>query len=338
MEDNYTQTNSTQTPLVLTQEELSTLEKISEGKCGVVYKGRDGNAYKMKKIGSDTPFSISREKIQQFSSLESDICIFPEQALESEDGELLGYSMKFAPGKPLPECIETIPFVQLEQALVNAETSLAKHHNINSEDLHSGNILWNEQEGTFKIIDTDVWHISNDSNDTNLLSSFSSSIITSFTSCRFHNILSPGEPQLLSAFLSENEEYRTFMDELYTKARLHNEPLSAVKVLKKIQEIFSKEFGTEITNFQQAEEPLNNWYQEKMDYEYDMKRQEMEAAKPLNQIKTFFTNIINVSKSKVGLSGINNILKSVRNLFTKNKGKEENEHINDNDNDERDNL
>ena len=106
--------------------------------------------------------------LQQLVGIKSNLCVFPNEILEDNDGNLLGYSMNFVPGRKMKDIIAMLPFEQLQSVIEKAEHDVREisKQGIMFDDMHDDNVMWNEESQKIQIIDTDFFKRTE--NNTNL--------------------------------------------------------------------------------------------------------------------------------------------------------------------------
>lgn len=138
--------------------ELEGLEKIGEGKCATIYR-KSNIVYKILKENSDSRSFYSKEMLQKLVGIKSSLCVFPNEILEDENGDLIGYSMDFVQGLKISDALSQLSFEQLGTAIKNLKLGIQEisEQGIIFEDLHCDNIMWNKGNQSFQIIDTDFF-------------------------------------------------------------------------------------------------------------------------------------------------------------------------------------
>ena len=146
---------------------IEKLEKIGEGKCANIYIN-GSTVYKILKKDTDSKRFYSKEMLQQLVGIKSNLCVFPNEILEDNDGNLLGYSMNFVPGRKMKDIIAMLPFEQLQSVIEKAEHDVREisKQGIMFDDMHDDNVMWNEESQKIQIIDTDFFKRTE--NNTNL--------------------------------------------------------------------------------------------------------------------------------------------------------------------------
>ena len=152
--------------------EIKKLEEIGQGLCSYVY--RDGNTvYKIIKANAKRAYGryYNREALQRSINIRSDLCIYPRDIVEDEDGELKGYSMEYANLVYLYKKLKVLPFEQLEQAIKEAEDKIKvdSKNKMVFNDMHMHNIMWDIDNECIRIIDTDFFEEMDDKTEDEVL-------------------------------------------------------------------------------------------------------------------------------------------------------------------------
>lgn len=238
--------------ILISSEYIEKLPKVAEGKCANVY--RDGNvAYKMLKQNSDSKRLYSKEMLQQLVGTRSDLCIFPNEILCDNNGNLLGYSMEFVNGRKLKDIITMLPFEQLQSAIIKAVHGIREisEQNIMFDDMHDDNVMWNEDTQTIQIIDTDFFKKVND--NTNLYS------INYQIFCRTIQYIIDSRIQQYGR--TENEELIPFynLKDLEIK---DGKQLSLSEYISNLKSVIGNDFDQEFKNLNEIEIALKERQEE----------------------------------------------------------------------------
>lgn len=139
-------------------EEVEDLEKIGEGRFASVYKN-GSVVYKILKQNSNLEKFYSKEMIQQIVGIKSNLCVFPNEILEDNNGNLLGYTMDLVIGRRVKGVIAMLPFKQLQTAIEIVEKDIYElsKQNIMLDDIRDNDIMWNKKTQEIQIVDTDFF-------------------------------------------------------------------------------------------------------------------------------------------------------------------------------------
>lgn len=230
----------------ISTEDIKGLEKIGEGKCANVYR-KNSIVYKILRENSDSRRLYSKKMIQQLVGIKSELCVFPNEILEDDNGNFLGYSMDFVSGRKMKDIIATLPFEQLKLAITKAKQGIAEisEQNIMFDDMHDDNIMWNEETQSIQIIDTDFFKKIEDNSNLNNINcqSFSRTIQYMIDS----RIGQYGRTQ--------NEELIPFYD-LEILKKKDGKKLSIDEYISNLKSVIENEFGKEFNNLNEIEMAL----------------------------------------------------------------------------------
>ena len=242
-------------------EDIKALEKIGEGKCANIY--RNGSVvYKILKENSDSRRFYNKKMLQQLAGAESGLCVFPNEILEDNNGNLLGYSMDFVPGEKMKNIIATLPFEQLKLAIAKAKQGITRisEQNIMCDDMHDDNIMWNEETQSIQIIDTDFFKRTegnSDLNDSNWK--------------RFSKTIEDMIDSRIGQYgRMENEELIPFYD-LKSLKNKAGKQLSIDKYISELKSVIENDFGREFNNLNEIEIALQE-KQEKIEEEQHLEQ------------------------------------------------------------------
>lgn len=244
--------------ILLNEEKISMLEKINSGKCADIYKNGE-EVYKIIKQKSDSRAFYNKESLKQLTGIKSNLCVFPNEILESHKGELLGYSMDFVPGSKLKNVINELSFEQLQDAIIAAQSDISELSNqkIMFEDMHYDNIMWNTEKQKIQIIDTDFFKRLPNVSDINGINSkkFSEAI---------RNMI---EPIIYKYGKTENEQLIPFYD---TNSWLFKDEkqVSLTEYIVNLRDTFEKDFGYKFNNLLEIESSLKQKQEEIEENQY----------------------------------------------------------------------
>ncbi|MBO5479293.1 MAG: hypothetical protein J6A04_06390 [Clostridia bacterium] len=224
-------------------EEIEGLEKIGEGKCANIY--RNGSiVYKILKENVDSRKFYSKEMLQQLVGIKSDLCVFPNEILEDNNENLLGYSMDLASERKMKDVIAMLPFDQIQSAIEKAEQEIRKisEQAIMFDDMHDDNIMWNEETKSIQIIDTDFFKKIEDSSSLNNVN------YLKFSREIQHMI----DSQIYQYGRIENETLIPFYD--LTNLKTNNgEQLSINEYILNLKSVIENDFGRQFNNLNEIE-------------------------------------------------------------------------------------
>lgn len=273
-------------------EEIEELEKIGEGKCANIY--RNGSiVYKILKENSDSKRLYSKEMLQQLVGVKSDLCVFPNEILEDNNGNLLGYSMDLVSGRKMKDIIAMLPFEQLQSVIAKAEHDVGEisKQGIIFDDMHDDNVMWNEETQRIQIIDTDFFKRTE--NNPNL---------NNINYQRFARTIQYMIDSRIDRYgKTENEELIPFYD-LTSLKNKDGKQLSINEYISNLKSSIENDFGRRFNNLNEIEVAL----QEKQD-EFEEK-QHMEQVADNLTIKEKFIRFLVQSKHIRKLSFINKLI------------------------------
>lgn len=247
------------------QTEIKTYEKIGAGACANLYK-KDRLVYKILKENSKGLYKRGSLERLASADVKSSLCVFPKEVLKDQNGIDLGYTMDLVIGTKLKDIFQDISFGQLEQVLTDAEVGIKElsEQKIVFDDMHFNNMMWDEENESIRIIDTDFFKIAEE---------ISTEEIEKSNHMKFNNqieTLIGLRDGVLSKYLGRNEEYTKFYKE-YFKRGLKGEKLSPCELIKKIKSVAEKDFGTEFTTISQviekAKDKVKEYDDEELDFE-----------------------------------------------------------------------
>lgn len=258
--------------------EIEKLQKIGKGGCSHVY--RDGDiAYKILKDEAKRAYSryYNKEALQKFVNLDSDLCIYPIEVLEDENGELQGYAMNYEPVVNLYKIIRELPFEQLEGAIKEAENKMEKEskNKVIFNDMHSDNIMWNTEKKSIQISDADFFIEDTEKTEKEIYSR---------NSVRFVNGIKDMISYDFYDYIHDNEEIHKLEHEFANKQK-EKQPISANDYISKVRNILETEFETTFNSIGEMVEAVRVRKEEIEDQEYERRIMQEEAKKnmPLKQ-------------------------------------------------------
>lgn len=221
--------------------------RISQGSCGNVYK-QGSKAVKVYKETGQVP---KYEDINQLVGIQNDTVVFPEELSVDENGKVTSYVMDFVNGRLLGDTIKQLDFKLLQTAIETAEQNLqgVVKEKVLFNDLNVGNIMWDDEKKSIRIIDTDFFKRDLELTEENVykynLRNFNNQMET-IIGIRDGN---------LANFLVSIPEYTEFQRE-YFKRSLKGENVSTAELLQTIRNVAEKEFNTTFSNLAEIEEAL----------------------------------------------------------------------------------
>lgn len=239
--------------------ELEGLEKIGEGKCATIY--RKGNiVYKILKENSDSRSFYSKEMLQKLVGIKSSLCVFPNEILEDENGDLIGYSMDFVQGLKISDALSQLSFEQLGTAIKNLKLGIQEisEQGIIFEDLHCDNIMWNKGNQSFQIIDTDFFKKIENVPDLNEVN------YKKFT----NQIISLIEWKIRRYGRTENQEIQPFYNICEDFYNQYGKPISINEYLSDLMSIMERDFGKKFNNLNDIEIALQKKQDEVEEQQY----------------------------------------------------------------------
>ena len=135
-------------------------EFIGNGAFGACYKYSDNKVFKETDCGENNFFDITN-----LTKLESDFFAFPNELVyvgSRDVDNLVGYKMDYVEGIDITNTDQEINIRDLIKASSDIEDEILKlsfNEGLRLYDLHSGNVFYNVDDKTFKIIDTDSFKI-----------------------------------------------------------------------------------------------------------------------------------------------------------------------------------
>ena len=272
--------------------EIEKQEKIGEGKCANIYRN-GSTVYKILKEKSDSKRFYSKEMLQQLAGVKSDLCRFPNEILEDNNGKLLGYSMDFVSGRKMKDIISMLPFEQLQSVITKAEQDVEEisEQGIIFEDMHDDNVMWNEETQKIQIIDTDFFKRTEDNlnlNNTNYR--------------RFSGVIQYMIDSKINQYgKTENEELIPFYNLANLKTK-NGKQLSINEYITNLKSIIENDFGRQFNNLNEIEEVLKE-----KQYEFEEIQHLEQVANNLT-IKEKFVRFLVQSKYIRKLPFINKII------------------------------
>lgn len=245
------------------QAEIETYDKIGAGACANLYK-KDKLVYKILKENSKGLYRSG--SLEKLAGIRSSLCIFPKEVLKDQNGIELGYTMDLVVGRKLKDIFQDLSFEQLEQILANAEIGIKElsEQKIVFDDMHFDNMMWDEENKSIRIIDTDFFKFAEE---------ISTEELNKSNKTKFNNqieTLIGLRDGILSKYLGRNEEYTKFYKE-YFKRGLKGEKVSPYELIEKIKSVAEKDFGTEFTSISQviekAKDKVKEYEDEELDFE-----------------------------------------------------------------------
>lgn len=232
---------------------LEQLVCLGRGACASTYKLDDATAIKvLNDVGKQmTDFN----NLGKLVGVKNNTCIFPLEILK--DGqENIGYTMQLVNGKNFHEVRRDIKLQDLIRAIRIAEQDIRKvsNDNIIFNDFNYGGIMWDEDNKTIKIIDTDFFIRSKDHTANEC---FRNNISQFYQELEMElGILSGANNCRMNSFLHSNEKFRELYKSYFLSSIFHDEQMSIVSLIEIVIEIFENEFGIEVQNFNEVERIL----------------------------------------------------------------------------------
>lgn len=245
---------------VITQEEfekIKKLDKIGAGKCADLYRN-DNEVYKIIKQDAKKMY---RKDIEALVGLKSEICVFPKELLRDNENDFVGYLMDYVPGTKLKNIFSKIPFKQIQQIIDKAQTGIERlsEQKIIFDDMHYDNMMWDDEDKSIKIIDTDFFKLADDIS----IEELKKSNLSKFN--RGMETIIGLEDYTLKKYLSRNKEYKEFYKEWHDR-NVKREKLNVCELIEKIKKIAEKDFGTEFNSISEIVERAKGKVEE---YEYE---------------------------------------------------------------------
>lgn len=139
--------NTKENKMEITQEFLSTLEKIGKGACADVYKDGD----KVLKILNEIGKSMTNlQETSKLVGIKNDTFVLPEQILTGIDGKVIGYVLELVEGQAFIDdnIIKNTDFDALKGAIAKVEQDIQQlsANKVVCDDLNHKNIMWDYKE------------------------------------------------------------------------------------------------------------------------------------------------------------------------------------------------
>ena len=233
----------------ITSDQLIQMEMLDRGGCSTLYKYSTDTVIKV--LNQSGLELHNEETFFNIVGIENSTCVFPRDRVYI-DGTFQGYTMECVQGKPLHESIRGMDLDQLMAAIQLVEDDLKRLslERILFQDLNQGSIMWDDEKGIIKIIDTDFFV-----KDENIQPE----------GCYEHNmnafntimemelgILNGQDTDLLN-YLRNNpifsEAYRQ-----YILASIKGENRSVRELIGKAVEVFEKEFRVKVKSIEEMEQ------------------------------------------------------------------------------------
>lgn len=279
----------------VSKEEIQGLEKIGEGKCADIYK-KGKQVYKILKEKSDSKKFYSKEMLEKILGIKSDICVFPNEILEDSDGNLLGYSMDFVEGEKFQMAIRSMPFEELQLALQEAEDNIKKisEQGVIFNDMHSDNLMWNEESKKIQIIDTDFFKKTDQPTERNIL--------------KFDLAIQNMLYEFIGKYgITENEGLVPFYG-ISSFTSKNGKRLLPSEYIIEIKKNMERDFGVEFSNLGEVEEKLQQEQEEK---EYEAIEEQNRNQGNIRRKPQIVQGIISIGK-KLLRSGVEATKKRTR--------------------------
>lgn len=302
---------------VISKDEITGLEKIGEGKCASIYK-KGKEVYKILNQKSDSIRFYNKDMLENLVGIKSDICVFPNKILEDNDGNLLGYSMDYIKGENFQTKIKDLTFEELQNIFKEAEESIEKisEQGIIFDDMHSGNIMWGEENRKIKIIDTDFFKKTNEPQKINILK-FNSAI---------RDML---YPYIAEYGITVNQELKSFYN-INSLTSEDGKILLPSEFIMKIKHIMEKDLGKEFKNLGEVEKSLQQKQEDEQQEIYDMqqKLQNDIENKPIvkraiSKGKKLLDALIDKTKKKTRTGMINKQVEYIENIEKSQKNRDD---------------
>ena len=223
--------------------DINNLIKLGEGASSTVY--RDGDkAYKILKDSFDLRPAYTKKFIQKFDGIKNDLCVFPDDILEDSNGNLLGYIMDYVDGGSLTSAISNIPLDKLVQAIPKMKEQAIElaRQGVFVSDLHSDNILWDNEKQEFRIIDTDFFNRVQGEIDPESINTNVNVISNSIISCMDNRI---------QQYCREENNQKIPLYDIR-----NNTPMSLEQYIEVLRSTMEKDFGKEFGTISEMEESL----------------------------------------------------------------------------------
>lgn len=241
--------------------EIENKEKIGFGKCANLYK-KNNEVYKIIKQDAKKMYG---KGIEALVGLKSEICVFPKELLRDNENGFVGYVMDYVPGTKLKKIFPKIPFKQIQQIIDKAQTGIEElsEQKIIFEDMHYDNMMWDDEDKSIKIIDTDFFELADDIS----IEELKKSNLSKFN--RGMETIIGLEDYTLEKYLSRNKEYKEFYKEWHDR-NVKREKLNVCELIEKIKKIAEKDFGTEFNSIYEIVERAKSKVKEYEDEDLDI--------------------------------------------------------------------
>ena len=223
----------------INMDKLANLEKIGEGACAEVYKFRDYAIKVFKSTGQVPDYN----NLQDLIGTRNGTCIFPLDLMEDLNGNNVGYIMQYIDGTKLDNVISEIDFETLQSALQNVEQDFRSlsEDRIVLNDFNVGNVLWDKNSNSMKIIDTDFYQKNN---------SLTQEEVYKYNQRRFNSeietIIGIRDGELIQ-FLNSSGEFQQFHKDYLTRS-FKGENVSVSEMLEQIRNVAEQRFNIRFSN------------------------------------------------------------------------------------------
>ncbi len=243
--------------------EIENKEKIGFGKCANLYK-KNNEVYKIIKQDADAK-NMYGKGIEALVGLKSEICIFPKELLTDNENGFIGYVMDYVPGTKLKNIFSKISFNQIQQIIGKAETGIdsLSEQKIVFEDMHYDNMMWDDEDNSIKIIDTDFFRLADDMS----IEEIKESNLSKFNGA-METIIGLKD-YTLEKYLSRNKEYKEFYKEWHNRD-VKGQKLKLCELIETIKKIAEKDFGTEFNSISEIVERAKSKVKEYEDEDLDI--------------------------------------------------------------------
>lgn len=237
-------------------EDIQDLEqnvKGIRGSCSTVYPYKNNTVLKL--LNDSGKKLYNEEQFSNIVGLKNETCVFPKQAVFLEE-QFVGYTMEQVHGEQLQNVIASLDFSVLERALqkVEADLHVLAKDKILFQDVNQGNLMWDAENQTIKIIDTDFFQKEEGIQE---------------EECYNHNIgqfnntlemelkMLSGQGTKISEFLHSSPEFSKYY-KTYMTGSITENPISIVELIQQARKVIEKEFGKEVTSLKEMQELIES--------------------------------------------------------------------------------
>jgi len=228
-------------------DKVRALPQLGAGACATVYRYND----KALKIFKDTREIPSYEELMQIAGMANGTCIFPEDILQDERGQMVGYIMDYVEGPRLMDSIGQIDIQQLQGAIAKVEQDLQTlaYDKVVFNDFNIGNVMWDNNSQSIKIIDTDFYQRNTQLAPQQVfghnLGDFNTQVETIIG-------VMQGD---FADYLRESSDFNNFYNQ-YTMRNYRGENVSINELISVIKSVTEKDFGRQFSTLGEMQQAV----------------------------------------------------------------------------------